>query len=74
MKGRYADISVGSTRRFSGAEAGPSAGVHPKIAQERLGHTTITTKLDLYSHVSQTMQEDAAERIDAAYRQARSGR
>ncbi len=55
-------------------EAGPSAGVHPKIAQERLGHTTITTKLDLYSHVSQTMQEDAAERIDTAYRQARSGR
>lgn len=43
-------------------------GVHPKIAQERLGHSTITTTLDLYSHVSNTMQEDAAARIDAAFR------
>jgi integrase len=28
------------------------AGVHPKVAQERLGHSTITTTLDLYSHVT----------------------
>jgi integrase len=47
------------------------AGVHPKIAQERLGHSTITTTLDLYSHVSETMQEDAAARIDAAFRSAK---
>jgi integrase len=47
------------------------AGVHPKIAQERLGHSTITTTLDLYSHVTETMQEDAADKIDAAYRDAR---
>jgi integrase len=47
------------------------AGVHPKIAQERLGHSTITTTLDLYSHVSETMQEDAAARIDAAFRGAK---
>jgi integrase len=44
------------------------AGVHPKIAQERLGHSTISTTLDLYSHVSDTMQEDAAAKIDAALR------
>jgi integrase len=43
-------------------------GVHPKIAQERLGHSTITTTLDLYSHVTDTMQVDAAERLDAAWR------
>jgi integrase len=49
------------------------AGVHPKVAQERLGHSTITTTLDLYSHVSETMQEDAAARIDAAFRSAASG-
>ena len=36
------------------------AGVHPKVAQERLGHSTISVTLDLYSHVSATMQEDAA--------------
>ena len=46
------------------------AGVHPKIAQERLGHATITTTLDLYSHVTETMQSDAAERLDAAFRPA----
>jgi len=45
-------------------------GVHPKIAQERLGHATITTTLDLYSHVTETMQSDAAERLDAVFRPA----
>ena len=44
------------------------AGVHPKVAQERLGHSTITTTLDLYSHITETMQEDAAAPIDAAFR------
>jgi integrase len=44
------------------------AGVHPKVAQERLGHSTITTTLDLYSHVSDTMQDDAAAKIDAGLR------
>jgi integrase len=43
-----------------------AAGVHPKIAQERLGHSTVKTTLDLYSHVTATMQEDAAARVDAA--------
>jgi integrase len=47
------------------------AGVHPKVAQERLGHSTISTTLDLYSHVSPTMQEDAAARIDAAFRRVK---
>lgn len=46
------------------------AGVHPKVAQERLGHSTITTTMDLYSHVTETMQSDAAARLDAAFRHA----
>ena len=49
-------------------------GVHPKIAQERLGHSTITTTMDLYSHVSDTMQSDAATRLDAAFRLVITGR
>jgi integrase len=49
------------------------AGVHPKVAQERLGHSTITVTLDLYSHVTATMQEDAAAKIDAAFRRAKMG-
>jgi integrase len=47
-----------------------SAGVHPKVAQERLGHSSISTTLDLYSHVSETMQEDAAAKLDTAFRSA----
>jgi integrase len=44
-----------------------ASGVHPKIVQERLGHSTITVTMDLYSHVSETMQSDAAARLDQAY-------
>jgi integrase len=44
------------------------AGVHPRIAQERLGHSTVALTLDLYSHVTKTMQEEAAAKIDAVFR------
>ena len=50
-----------------------SAGVHPKIAQERLGHSTITTTMDLYSHVIKKMQEDAADQLDKAFSCAMAG-
>lgn len=39
-------------------------GIHPKIVQERLGHATIATTLDSYSHVLPGMQEAAAQRFD----------
>jgi integrase len=38
-------------------------GVPPKVASERLGHATVSTTLDLYSHVLPDMQEDAARKI-----------
>ncbi len=41
-------------------------GVHPKIVQERLGHSNIGMTLDRYSHVSMDMQRDAADRLDEA--------
>jgi integrase len=44
-----------------------ASGVHPKIVQERLGHSTIAVTMDLYSHVSETMQSDATTRLDQAY-------
>jgi integrase len=47
-----------------------ASGVHPKIAQERLGHANIGTTLDLYSHVMPGMQNDAASRVDVALRAA----
>jgi integrase len=40
-------------------------GIHPKVVSEMLGHTRISTTLDLYSHVSMTMQQQAAEAFDA---------
>ena len=39
-------------------------GVHPKIVQERLGHSTITTTLDTYSHVAPGLQQAAANKFD----------
>ena len=39
-------------------------GVHPKIVQERLGHATISTTLDLYSHASPGLQQAAADSFD----------
>ncbi|MFC1933342.1 site-specific integrase [Chloroflexota bacterium] len=39
-------------------------GIHPKIVQERLGHSSITMTLDTYSHVAPGLQEAAAVRFD----------
>jgi hypothetical protein len=39
-------------------------GVHPKIVQERLGHTSIQTTLYTDSHVAPGLQEAAAESFD----------
>ena len=40
------------------------AGIHPKIVQERLGHSTITTTLDVYSHAVVNLQEKELKNID----------
>ena len=39
-------------------------GTHPKIVQERLGHSSIQITLDTYSHVAPGLQEKAAARFD----------
>ena len=52
--------------RHTAASIMPSAGVPAKVASERLGHSTVSITLDLYSHVSPGLQEDAAERVAAA--------
>lgn len=39
-------------------------GIHPKVVQERLGHSTIAITLDTYSHVAPGLQEAAAKRFD----------
>jgi integrase len=40
-----------------------AAGIHPKVVSERLGHSSITITLDVYSHVMPTMQVEAADKI-----------
>lgn len=39
-------------------------GIHPKIVQERLGHSIIAITLDTYSHVTPGLQEAAANKFD----------
>ncbi|MFC1947957.1 tyrosine-type recombinase/integrase [Chloroflexota bacterium] len=40
------------------------AGIHPKIVQERLGHSSISVTLDIYSRVKPQLQEAAALAFD----------
>jgi integrase len=41
-----------------------SMGVHPKIVQEILGHSTISMTMDTYSHVLPSMQIEAMDKMD----------
>jgi integrase len=50
--------------RHSHASLTLKQGVHPKVVQERLGHATISTTLDLYSHVIPGLQGAAAAGFD----------
>lgn len=43
-------------------------GVNPKIIAERLGHKSIRTTLDIYSHVLPNMQQDAAIRLNDVFK------
>ena len=38
-------------------------GTHPKIVQERSGHSTISVILDIYSHVASALPEAIAKRF-----------
>ena len=64
---RYHDL------RHSHATHMLASGVHPKVAQERLGHSNVGITLDLYSHVLPGMQADAAAKVDASIRAAIEG-
>lgn len=43
-------------------------GEHPKVVQERLGHSQISLTLDTYSHVLPTVHKQAAENLDRVFR------
>ncbi|GIQ63589.1 site-specific integrase [Paenibacillus cisolokensis] len=42
-----------------------SSNVNPKVVQEMLGHATIKTTMDTYSHVLPNMQKEAASQLSA---------
>jgi integrase len=51
--------------RHTHASIALQAGVHPKVLQERLGHSNVKVTLDTYAHVMPPMHADAAARIAA---------
>ena len=53
--------------RHTWATLALQAGIHPKIVQERLGHTKIGTTMDAYSHVMPGMQSQAAAQVSALF-------
>ena len=57
-------LSPPSHDLYSHASLMLKQGVHPKIVQERLGHSSIGITLDIYSHVAPGLQEAAAESFD----------
>lgn len=44
------------------------AGIHPKVVQERLGHSNISITIDTYSHVVPGLHKAAAEDVAALFR------
>ncbi|MCH6555862.1 MAG: site-specific integrase, partial [Chloroflexi bacterium] len=50
--------------RHSAATMMLAANVNPKVVQERLGHASISTTMDTYSHTLPSLQADAAEKMD----------
>jgi integrase len=52
--------------RHTGATLTLANGVPPKVAAERLGHADPTLFMNLYSHVTLSMQQEAAAKISGA--------
>ena len=49
--------------RHTSATLSLAAGIHPKIVSGRLGHSTIATTLDIYSHALREIESDAATKV-----------
>ena len=60
--------------RHSAATDWLKNGMHPKVASERLGHASVGITLDLYSHVTPTMQREAVAEITRQRSTRRSAR
>jgi integrase len=49
--------------RHTHATLALQAGIHPKIVSERLGHSTVSLTLDVYSHALPHLQREAADAL-----------
>ena len=49
--------------RHSAATLLLTMGVHVKVVQELLGHSTVTMTLNVYSHVLPSLQQDAMDKL-----------
>jgi integrase len=56
--------------RHSHASHMLASNIHPKVVQERLGHSSIAITMDIYSHLMPNMQGDAADAVDVVLRAA----
>lgn len=56
--------------RHSHASHMLASNIHPKIVQERLGHSSIAITMDIYSHLMPNMQGEAAAAVDGVLRAA----
>ena len=43
------------------------SGIEPKLIQQQLGHSSITTTLNIYSHVSQKLLSTAADALESTF-------
>ncbi|MFB3049289.1 MAG: tyrosine-type recombinase/integrase, partial [Acidimicrobiia bacterium] len=59
--------------RHSHATALLAAGESPKVVQERLGHSSISVTLDVYSAVLPNMQREAIDRLAFSFRRPLGG-
>jgi hypothetical protein len=56
--------------RHSAATLLLGLGIHPKIVSELLGHSQVSITLDLYSHVTATMQQEAVRAFQGLIRKS----
>ncbi len=53
--------------RHTNASLMLNQGIPMKVASDRLGHTTIGITMDLYTHVGDELQQDAAEKMNEIF-------
>ncbi len=67
-KAKVSDFKFHSCRHFA-ATALLTAGVNPRIVMQQLGHSSIATTLDIYSHVAAASLRDVAAQMAAVLEQ-----